>query len=266
MKRLFLIITATFVMAKSYSQQYEIVGIDNSYKTDKSFSMGGESIKKSMIMDLHNLNLYEYAHSLKELYELLSARKITEKDWNNYIDDILLAVEKERTSSKRPYWGVDYMGIAPLQAEFFLSSLDLSDSLKSNYPREYDFLKKSASKLKGIGYSMQEIDSLLIVADKDEDYGTVNYWFFLQVIGCPIYNMAKERVDSVLMNSIMKRIDVPSTYKVPQYLQMRKLRLLKLRIQPCWNNLKGGIDIYDNVEHYYDNPDNEYDRDKLKFF
>lgn len=252
-------------MAKSYSQQYEIVGIDNSYKTDKSFSMGGESIKKSMIMDLHNLNLYEYAHSLKELYELLSARQITEKDWNNYIDDILLAVEKERTSSKRPYWGVDYMGIAPLQAEFFLSSLDLSDSLKINYPREYDFLKKSASKLKGIGYSMQEIDSLLIVADKDEDYGTVNYWFFLQVIGCPIYNMAKERVDSVLMNSIMN-IDVDATYKTPKFLQKRKLLDLENKIKDCHGVLNWGIILDEDNMHYYDNPDNEYDRDKLKFF
>lgn len=267
MKKLFLIVIFSLMLNIVYSQQYDIVGVNNCYKTDKSFSMGSAAIKNSMLLDLHNMNLYEYAHSLKELYELLAAKQISEEKWNAYIDELLSAVETEQASLKRPYFGVDYMGIAPLQAEFFLSSLELSDSLKNVYPKEYSFLKTSASKLKGKGYTIQDIDSLLVVAEMGEDIGTSNYYFFLQVIGCPIYKMAIEKEGSDIVNYYMK-IEVTSTYKVPEYLQLRKLVDIERKLNCCYNNLDWGIILHDEDEHYYDFDEREfpYHMDKLKNF
>lgn len=265
MKKLALIITLALLLTDTYSQRYEIVGIDNCYKTNKYFSMGSEPIKKSILMDLRNMNLYEYAHSLKELYELLSTNKVSEENWNNYIDGILLAVEEERVSLERPYWGVDYMGIAPLQAEFFLSALELSDSLKNVYPKEYSFLKSSTSKLKGKGYTIPEIDSMLVICNKSEEIGTVNFYYFLQVIGCPIYKKAIEKEGSDLVNYYMK-IEVASTYKVPKCLQWRKLIDLEKKISGCCNNVDWEIMLYDEDEHYFDERESGYDINKLKSF
>lgn len=255
MRILILAIMLILTSGCGYSQEYNNIGVLNSIDTDKSFGLGQESIKKSILDSITNLNLYEYGHSLKELYELMDSNKLTLKEWNSYINVLLKDVFQEKKDTLRPFYAVDYKGLIPLRAEFFISSLEMNIDLRNKYPHEYQALKESTSKLLGKGYSMDEVDSLLVVFPRQSTVGTVNFWYFVQLYGCPIIEMGVKKTDKERIGMLMRNLDITSTYKVPLQLQLRKVRCMNRKIQKCLNeyhfDFKPEIIIMDEDKDYY---------------
>ncbi len=273
MKTTFFIYLIFLINIASFTQVTKIEGVMNNSSITPAFNKGQEAIKASIKDSLFNLNLYEYAHALNELYELISSNEVTQQEWNNYIDTLLFEVRKEKTDTISPFYATDYKGIIPLQAEFFIASLELNEDLKIKYPNEYNTFKKSTSKLLGLGYSQEEIDSLLVLFPQNSTTGTVNFWYFLQVKGCSIIDIAikKEGVKRVKM--LLKNLDITSTYKSPLYLQVRKYNSLKKMLSKCSFEkmekieIEGTILDRDNDNDYYKNSLKEgFDMNKMKDF
>ena len=257
-----------------YSQKHDVVGVLNNTKVHISFDKGHEAIKASILDSLGNLNLYEYAHSLKELYELLNSNKLSFSSWSNYINDLIDEVKNEKSDTIAPFYAINYKGIIPLQAEFFTSSLEINRSLKKQYPTVYKHLRDETSKLVGLGYTFNAIDTLLTIYPKNSTVGTVNFWYFLQIYGCLIIKLAitKEKEGSVNIEYIMKNHRMISTYKTPLWLQIRKYWGLIKKIEECKTkyNYKIGADIVMEDKEgrsYYEEPMKEgVDKNKIKEF
>ncbi len=238
------------------SQEHnKIIGVMNKDTTDKSFNEGQEAIKASILDGIANLNLYEYSYSLNELYLLLNTKKITCKEWYNYIDTLLIEVQREKKDTLHPLYATEYKGIIPLQAEFFVSTLEINTRLRDKYSAEYEILYNSTSKLLGKGYSFEEIDSLIVFFPKNSIMGTVNFWLFLQIYGCPIIESGKEKIGVEKMEILLRNLRMTSTYKTPLSLQLRKYRDLKQRIKPCLDKynfeLKGETAVRDKEKDTY---------------
>ena len=56
-------------------------GILNDPAVDPDFGKGSEAITASIKQNLNNLNLYEYAHALVELYPLIEKGDIAAQEW-----------------------------------------------------------------------------------------------------------------------------------------------------------------------------------------
>jgi len=260
MKTLFLVWLTLFINMVSFAQNNEIGGVLNNSSVTPAFNKGQEAIKASIKDSLFNLNLYEYAHTLNELYKLMHSGEVSEQEWNNYIDTLQYEVKKERQDTVSPFYATEYKGIIPLQAEFFIATLNKNINLKKKYPDEYHFLKKSTSELIGKGYSWDEIDSLLVMFPRNSTTGTVNFWYFLQVKGCPIINLAIEKIGVDKTKMLLGNLDITSTYKVPYQLQKRKIESLQIVLNECnIENIKQpevllskrGIAIRDDDKDYY---------------
>jgi len=264
---IFFIINASCV----FSQVHKINGVLNTLSTDKSFGEGQESIKASILDSLANLNLFEYAHSLNELFELIHTGEVTINMWNNYTDMLLNEVIQEKQDTIRPFYAVDYKGIIPLQAEFFISSLEINTQLKDVYPREFEVLKNSTSKLIGKGYSWEAIDTLLVLFPKNSTVGTVNFWLFLEIYGCDIMELGIMKEGEARVKMLLENLEILSTYKTPLKLQSRKARVLNSRIDICLNNrnfkLNANVIVMDNEKNYYEQYLKEgLNLDKMKEF
>lgn len=254
-----------------FPQNNHFDGVLNSTKTDKSFGQGQESIKESILDNIFNLNLFEYAHSLNELYELLYSNKLSMEDWENYVEILQNEVIQAKKDTICPFYAIDYKKIIPLQAEYFISSLERNSSLKRNYPIKYRELRKCTSKLIGQGYSFNEIDSLLVISPKKSTVGTVNFWFFVQLYGCPIIEKGFERAGVERIGMLMSNLDITSTYKVPLQLQLRKVRSMNQVIKGCLNDyeivFKPKIIVMDKDKDYYKKHlDGGLNLDKMKEF
>jgi hypothetical protein len=273
-KKLFLLwlfLTYSFI---SCAQEIKIEGILNCGFVHSSFDKGQEEIKTSIKDDLHNLNLYEYSHTLRELYELTHSGEITLEEWDKYIDALLSEVKQERNDTIEPFFAIEYKGIIPFQAEYFIASLDKNKELKEKYSKEYRGLKESTSKLRGKGYTWNEIDTLLVVFSRKSTVGTVNFWYFLQVLGCPIIEIAieKEGIEDIKM--IFNDLRLSATFKTPLFLQIRKFQNLKKMVSQC--SFKDINDIEMKAmfadmsvlgKDYYDIDEGEgINRNKLKIF
>ncbi len=273
-KNYFIWLFLLFYVINSYAQETKIKGILNCTSTHSSFDKGHEEIKTSIKDNIQNLNLYEYSHALKELYELINDGEITLEEWDRHIDSLLYEVKQERKDSVQPFFAIEYKGIIPYQAEYFVASLDKNNHLEEKYPKEYQGLKASTSKLVGKGYTWDEIDTLLVTFYRKSTVGTVNFWYFLQVLGCPIIELAigKEGVDRIKV--ILENIDLTATYKTPVFLQIRKYQNLKNIVNQCSfkdiENIELGARLLDRSgsgKDYYDiDEDNGIDRNKLKIF
>ncbi|WP_057951418.1 hypothetical protein [Salinivirga cyanobacteriivorans] len=233
MKKIFFVWITLLINIVSFSQENNVDGVLNSTSVTPAFEKGHEAIKASIKESLFNLNLYEYAHALNELYELMHSNEVSEQGWNNYIDTLQYKVKKEWQDTVSPFYATDYKGIIPLQAKFFIGSLNKNKNLKEKYPNEYNFLKNSTSELIGKGYSWTELDSLLVLFPRNSTTGTVNFWYFLQVKGCPVINLAIEKVGVDKTKMLLGNLDITSTYKSPLYLQVRKYNSLKQKLKKC---------------------------------
>lgn len=262
MKTLFIVWLTLFINIVSFAQNNENGGVLNNSSVTTAFNKGQEAIKASIKDSLFNLNLYEYAHALNELYELLSSNDVTNREWNNYIDTLLFEVIKEKRDTISPFYATDYKGIIPLQANFFIKSLNKNEDLKEKYIDEYNFLKKSTSELIGKGYSWDELDSLLVMFPRNSTTGTVNFWYFLQVKGCPVINLAIEKIGIDKTKMLLGDLDITSTYKAPLYLQVRKYNSLKLMLDNCSSITTEGIKIKGTILDRDD--DKDYYKDALK--
>ena len=233
MKKIFFVWITLLINIVSFSQENNVDGVLNSTSVTPAFEKGHEAIKASIKESLFNLNLYEYAHALNELYELIHSGEVSEQRWNNYIDSLLLKVKKGKHDTLSPFYATEYEGIIPLQAGFFISSLTKNKNLQKTYPEEHNFLKSSTSELIGKGYSWEEIDSLLVMFPRNSTTGTVNFWYFLQVKGCPVINLAIEKAGVKKTKMLLSNLEITSTYKSPLYLQVRKYNSLKQKLKKC---------------------------------
>lgn len=276
MKTIFFVWLIFLINIASFSQESDVDGVLNSTTVTPAFNKGQEAIKASIKDNLFNLNLYEYAHALNELYELMHSNEVSEQGWNNYIDTLQYKVKKEWQDTVSPFYATDYKGIIPLQAKFFIGSLNKNKNLKEKYPNEYNFLKNSTSELIGKGYSWTELDSLLVLFPRNSTTGTVNFWYFLQVKGCPVINLAIEKVGVDKTKMLLGNLDITSTYKVPYQLQKRKIESLQIVLNEC--NIekikqpdvllsKREIAIRDDDKDYFKDALKEgFDMDKMKDF
>lgn len=238
------------------AQEIEIKGVINDISISKSFGEGSDAIKSSILNNAFNLNLYEYANSLNELYELLNSSQMSYADWDNYIDKLLIEVEAEKIDTIPPFYVSEYNGIIPLQAECFLLTLELNDKLKNKYPSEYEKIKSSASRLVRKGYSIEVIDTILTCFPINSTIGTVNFWIFLQVIGCPIIDLGIKKEGEARLKILLENLEIVSTYKTPYILQKRKLASLLSNLDcqlPEIRSLieKRSIAIYDKKKEAY---------------
>lgn len=255
MKTIFYTITLFFISICVGAQEYNIVGIINDISVDKNFGEGQEAIKTSILDNLENLNLYEYAHALNEIYELMHTGKITSEAWNDFIKTLQNEVQQEKLDTIYPFYATDYKGIIPLQAEYFLSSLEINTKLRNQFSSEYENLKNSTSALLGQGYTNNEIDSLLVLFPKNSTIGTVNFWLFTQVYGCQIIELGIKKVGVERMKMLLRNLQMTSTYKTPLRLQFRKYHVLKQKIKSCLKiyeiELKGETAIRDKEKESY---------------
>jgi len=255
-----------------HAQQSNIIGVLNDVSIDKSFNEGSEAIKASMLDSLGNMNLYEYSHCLKELYELVDFDSISVSEWDAFIGILSQEVEQENKDTIPPFYATEYKGIIPLQADFFVSSLDINTSLKEKYPQIYKDLRSSTTRLLGKGYTWEAVDTVLTIYSKNSSVGTVNFWFFLQVYNCPIIDLArtKEIEGWSTVGYYLKELRMASTFRCPLQLQYRKYRSLKQRLQKCLSNyqyeLKGSIGTYDMDGKAYFNNKEGIPRELLKQF
>lgn len=273
MKKIIFVWIALLSNIVSFSQENNVDGVLNSTSVTPAFEKGHEAIKASIKDSLFNLNLYEYSHALNELYELMHSGEVSEQEWDNYIDTLQYEVKKERQDTVSPFYATDYNGIIPLQAEYFIGSLNINKDLKEKYPDEYKYLKNSTSKLLGNGYSWDKIDSLLVMFPRNSTTGTVNFWYFLQVKGCPVIKLAIEEVGADKTKMLLSNLEITSTYKSPLYLQVRKYNSLKQKLKKCSLEaieeirIDGTILDRDNDKDYFKDALKEgFDMDKRKEF
>lgn len=275
MKTFSLLSLLIIIISSCFSQNTEIIGVINTSEIDPDFDKGHFEIKQSIKESLFNLNLYEYSHAMNELYELIHNKEITIYDWNNYIDSLIFDITNQNQLS-HPTYALDYKGIIPLQAEFFIKSLEINVELKKMYPNEHSLLKESSSKLLNIGYKNHEIDSLLVFFPVNSTVGTVNFWYFLQVLGCPIVKIAINRIGLENTELLLSSLNIVSTYKTPYVLQKRKIQSLQRNLNNCIINGisnpsdligKRKIAIYDKKKDYFEKALEEgFDLQKNKEF
>lgn len=270
MKRLMFIAMLITVFAFGYSQNNSIC-IKNNEIVDNSFKEVNQKIIFSINEDLFNLNLYEYSNALNELYSIIEKDSVFYNRWEAYIDSLLLQVKFEENDTIKPFYVSSYKGIIPLQAQVLKNSLECNTELKNNNPKVYSFLKQSIKKFDGKGYTIDQLDTLLTIKPVNSKIGTMNYWLFLQVYGCPVLELAIEKEGTDLINQIMSDLSITSTYKIPIELQKRKAKNLKLYIQPCLDKynieMKGDITKLDYDKNYYKkNLEEGFDMLKLKEF
>ena len=72
------------------------------------------------------------------------------KDWKSYLYGLKKETYSYMTDTVQAIWAVEYLGLIPLQTEFFLASLNKSILLKEKYPKIYDNLIRNTPTMKGV--------------------------------------------------------------------------------------------------------------------
>jgi len=251
------LLSTMYILCFGQENRYE--GVINDPEVNQDFAKGTALIKASISSNLNNLNLFEYSHALPELYSLLEANKIKDVQWKRFVDSLENRVKIHKNDTLLPYWAVDYTGIIPLQAQFFIASINKNEKLNKQYPRAFLILKENTSSMLGLGYKPEEFDSLLKIS---EVVGETNFWYFFQLEGCRyVKDVIKKKPKLIEQyRAITQSMDMTSTYKIPLYLQKRKWYTLQKRLYEsndplCLegaNNMKNvSIRIEDKNQHYF---------------
>ncbi|MEQ8416433.1 MAG: hypothetical protein RIB71_18265 [Imperialibacter sp.] len=230
MKHIMILIVLLVSAQKNFSQDYGFSGVNNNPSVDADFANGSEQIGLSIKENLSNLNLYEYAHSLPELYDLMESGEVTIQQWRTFVDSLEQTVVMHLEDTIRPYWAVQYLGLIPLQAQFFLASLEKSNSLRARYPDTYILIKENTPVMEGLGYKRANLDSLVTFTDV---VGTSTFWYFLQLFGCDLVRELQQTSANAKNKVILKlqNTTVVSTYKTPFFLQKRKLQSIQRSLE-----------------------------------
>jgi len=253
------------------SDEFRYEGINNDPNIDPDFDKGGDKIKASIEENISHLNLFEYAHALPELYQLIDEKRVDIKDWKLHIDSLEKKAAIHMNDTVPAYWAVNHLGIIPLQAEFFIASLYKSERLRKKYPQVFKDLIQYTSTMKGLGYEESNYDSLITISDTK---GENTFWYFFQLEGCNLKEiMSNKGFD---LAEFISGAYLTSNYKVPFYLQKRKWYSLKRRMmesnssycQKCGRAMeKVNISIKDNDRDYFkDSLKEGVDADKIKEF
>ncbi|UXP33871.1 hypothetical protein N6H18_07925 [Reichenbachiella agarivorans] len=263
MKKLFIPILSIFITFQALSQ----AGVNNSINVDIDFGNGSDAIKASIKEDLYNLNLYEYAHSLPELYDLFDNDQLTFEAWKEHIDSLSHRVAINRYDSIKPYYVVDYVGFIPLQAKFFVQSLELSEDLKERFPSIYETLITLTESLTRNGYKRDEYDS--IFAYYGSQVGGNNIWYFLQVEDCYFieYILEHELLPKLTLDYVIDDYEISSHRKLPIYLQKRKWQSIARRLKESSNPTcqKYGEIMLETIDYaLFDNDNNFYRKYELE--
>lgn len=236
---------------------YRYNGINNDSSIDSDFEKGSNEIKTSILESLNHLNLYEYAHALPELYELVGSGQLDISIWKNFVDSLEEKACLFMEDGKEPYWAVDHLGLVSMQTEFFLASLEKSKSLNERYPRAFKLLKENTQRIEDFGYKEDDYDSLVRFSDTK---GRTTFWYFFQLEGCNLLaERSKEDINKLRV--ILTDYSITSTYKIPLYLQKRKWQSLARRIDKCEFIEQGLVDIMLKTIDYA-----LYDDDRSYFF
>ncbi len=280
MKGTLFIICLTINCLPLLAQSYRYEGINNDPSEDRDFEQGSDKITSSIKEKLDHLNLYEYAHALPELYYLIDAREISIESWRQFVDSLENEVAVHQNDTIRPYWAVNYLGLIPLQSQFFLASIEKSVKLKEKYPVTYRLLKENTSSMEGLGYEEDDFDSLVNIPIDRGVKGTNTFWYFLQLEDCHLENTLvigeSPQWKSYLEDPYPISKNISATYKVPYYLQKRKWQSIQRRLLSSDNSLckrlstrmnKRSIGIYDDDREYFIRATEDgMDRDKSKEF
>lgn len=250
-------------------------GVVNDPLIDPAFDRGHDEITFSIRDNLSNLNLFEYAHALPELYPLVENGFVTPSEWKRFIDSLESKVKAHVMDTIRPYWGVDYLGIIPIQSQFFLATLNKNEKLNKVYPNAFKILKENTSPMDNLGYAIDHFDSLLVFS---EVVGETNFWYFFQIYSCDFVEnvIANDEEKISKYKAMTASMELTSTYKIPLYLQIRKWNNLQNRLKNSGVKLciegylpleKISIRIEDNNKEFFKEALKDgIDRDKTKSF
>lgn len=246
---------------KNVDWPYRYEGINNDPAIDPDFEKGSDKIKASIKENLNHLSLFEYAHALPELYELIDQGEIKIADWKSYVDSLESKTKAHMSDTIPAYWAVNHLGLIPLQSDFFLASLHKSEKLKNKYPKIFNDLVNNTSLMEGLGYQEEHYDSLVRVIDTK---GETNFWFFVQLEDCNIVNQLK-KIDKDDVFFLAGVNEVSSTYKVPFYLQKRKWFSIKRRFEGSGDEFCQKIgDRMNKISISIDENDRDYFKNSLK--
>ncbi len=202
-----------------FSQSFRYDGVNNDPDVDINFRNGSLAITASIKESLSHLNLFEYAHALPELYSLIESGEVSEENWKAYIDSLIHQIAIHKNDTISPYWAVDYLGLIPMQAHFFLASVERSHKLNERYPNAYLIIVNNTSSMEGLGYSPENYDSLLSLTDIK---GTTNFWYFFQLEGQSLLEATPTTLSKDKLEGLCTDYEIISTFKNPFYLQKRK--------------------------------------------
>ena len=185
-----------------------------------------------------------------ELYELLNNNKISKDKWVSHVAFLKKEVIHYNTKikdsiRKHPYMPpLKYKGIIPLQAEFFLATLDKNVTLKEKYKEEYNMLKETTSTLLGLGYKESEFLKYYYQPKAEYEYSA--FWFFFQLEGCKFGELLinNDIISEQRLGTYARALDMQSTFKVPLELQVRKRQSLSRSTKLCRGKY---IDIAKNI-------------------
>lgn len=263
MTRFFIVISLLLLNSSLFSQDYSYRGVNNDPKVDVDFSSENPKITSSIREQLGHLNLYEYAHALPELYPLVESGQISSDQWKTFVDSLEQHVVNHKNDTIRPYWAVDYTGLIPMQAQFFLASLEQSSALNARYPLAYQILSEGTSPMKGLGYKKEHFDSLVVFTDV---VGTSTFWYFLQLGGCDLIVDLQKKDEELLekASAVFQNTTIVSTYKVPFFLQKRKLQSIQRMLGERKECAAFADQIFNGTGLLIKDEDKDYYKDALK--
>ncbi|PTB96378.1 hypothetical protein C9994_07510 [Marivirga lumbricoides] len=219
-----------FVLNLSFGQILDLTPIYNDPNKNSDFANGSKEITQTIRENLNNLNLYEYAHALPELYKLISFGEIKSNMWRNFIDSLEQKVLIHSTDTTSPYFSSENSKIIPLQVQFFLNTVQANEKLKNENPDEYNFIIDNTSSMLNLGYlNMKEIYNDIKIS---EVKGETNFWYFLQILDCKLIDFISTEDPSLYekVKIITSNMDITSTYITPFFLQKRKWYALQYRL------------------------------------
>ncbi len=153
----------------------------------------------------------------------------------DHLNSLSNRVTLNRYDSIKPYYVVDYVGFIPLQAKFFIQSLELSEDLKERFPSVYDTLMTLTEPLTKNGYARDDYDSIFTYYGSQ--VGGNNFWYFLQVEDCYFieYILEHELLAKSTLDFIIDDYEISSHPKLPIYLQKRKWQSIARRLKESSN-------------------------------
>jgi hypothetical protein len=235
-KIIFIVVVMFQLTVSCNGQNLKYEGILCDENIDSDFGKGKDAILNSLNENIHYLNLYEMAHALPELIEHLSSIKKPEDIWDSYIDTLSKNVANYNNDTSVAHFAKDYKGLIPLQAEFFLATLNRNVKLLNIDDKIYNILSLKTNKLLGLGYRESQYDSLIVFNDEK---GTTTFWYFLQIEDCNVISIVLNSgliSESELATLLSSKLIV-STYRIPYYLQKRKWQSIQRRLANCTENI-----------------------------